>query len=60
MSWIGDDQKSWLLELSGVLVSESTGGPSVGGSGLGTSVLSVFDDSSLAEGSGRNALGRSG
>lgn len=55
MSWVGDDQKSWLSEFLGVLVGEGTWSPSAGGGGEGTSELSIFDDSSLTIGSGRDA-----
>ena len=45
-----------VLLLDGVLVGKSTGSPSAGGVGSGTSVSSVLDDGSLTVGSGADDL----
>ena len=49
---VNNDQELRFLELDGVLVGKSTGSPSAGGVGSGTSVSSVLDDGSLTVGSG--------
>jgi len=46
-SWVTDDDKSWLLELLGVLVGKRTGGPFTS-EVVGTGVIGELEDSSLS------------
>lgn len=52
--WIGNDDESWLLELSGLVVSEGTWGPFSLVRDAGSCEFGELDDSSLTSGLGRN------
>ncbi len=53
--WVGDDDESWLLELSGLIVGEGSWSPFglVGDAGSGE--LGELDDGSLSSGFGRDS-----